>query len=178
MSRKSLLTVVMAMAFPTLLFGCGERSPEPVQAPSPQRVVVPQPKSEAPAAVTETAVESAPPPYVYSCTGRRDPFEALLIIKKSVSRMAEPLTPLQKFEVGQLRLIGVIVGKGGPRAMVVAPDGKSYILGKGVKVGKNDGTVVQIKEEAVYVEERFYDFSGKVRESITKIQLPKREGVE
>jgi type IV pilus assembly protein PilP len=61
--------------------------------------------------------------------------------------------------------------------MIVAPDGKSYILKKGVKLGKNNGVVIEVRREAVLVEERFYDFTGEVRTNIQEIQLPPREGV-
>ncbi|NIR47969.1 pilus assembly protein PilP, partial [candidate division KSB1 bacterium] len=74
-----------------------------------------------------------------------------------------PLTPLQKFDLEQLRLIGVIVGRGEPRAMVIAPDGKSFILKKGTKIGKNNGSIVEISTESVLVNEKYFDFTGEVK---------------
>ena len=114
--------------------------------------------------------------YAYDPAGRRDPFEPLLLIKKPIVQ-SEPLTPLQSYEIGQLRLIAVIIGKGTPTAMVIAPDGKGYILKKGIKVGKNNGTVLAIHKDAVLVEEKYIDFSGEIRKNTQEIQLPKREGV-
>ena len=55
--------------------------------------------------------------------------------------------------------------------MVSAPDGKSYILKKGVMVGRNEGVVVEITPEAVQVEERYYDFSGEIRKSVQSIHV-------
>ncbi len=60
--------------------------------------------------------------------------------------------------------------------MVMAPDGKGYILKKGIRVGKNAGLVVGIRSDAVLVEEQFIDFSGEIKRSTQEIQLPKREG--
>ncbi len=159
-----------------LLSGCSEEASAPPPA-TPQKVAAPAPPPSALPAAPEAV---APPPakYVYDSTGRRDPFEPLTLIRKSIVQQDAPLTPLQTYDLGQLRLIGVIVGKGAPRAMVVAPDGKSYILKRGIKVGKNDGTVIGIKRDSVQVEERYYDFSGVIRKNIESIQLPKREGVE
>ena len=74
-------------------------------------------------------------------------------------------------------LVGVIVGKGAAKAMVVAPDGKSYVLAKGVKIGKNNGVIIGITSEAVSVREKYYDFSGNVIENIQEIIVPRREGV-
>ena len=61
--------------------------------------------------------------------------------------------------------------------MVIAPDGKSYILSEGVKIGKNSGVVITITSESVLVEEKYFDFSGNVIENIQEITVPKREGV-
>jgi type IV pilus assembly protein PilP len=175
MIRNRLWLMLGAFVALFLLSGCSEEAPAPPPA-TPQKVAAPPP----PAAVPVAPEAVAPPPakYVYDPTGRRDPFESLTLIRKSIVQQDAPLTPLQTYDLGQLRLIGVIVGKGAPRAMVVAPDGKSYILKKGIKVGKNDGTVVGIKRDSVQVEERYYDFSGVIRKNIESIQLPKREGVE
>jgi len=175
MIRKWLQPMLVLLAPFFLLTGCGEEVTAPSQ-PAPHKVAAPAPTPIASPSVPEV-VAPAPPSYVYDPTGRRDPFAPLTMVKKTVGQQETPMTPLQKFDLGQLRLIGVIVGKGEPRAMVVAPDGKSYVLKKGIKVGRNDGTVVDISPEEVSVEERYYDFSGEIRKSIQTIQLPKREGV-
>jgi len=174
MNRHRFLITLISFAVLGLLAGCEEEvSPPPVAAP--QKVAAP-PASQTAAPAPEVV---APPPerYVYDPSGRRDPFEPLTAVKKPIVQKDTPLTPLENFDLGQLRLIGVIVGKGESTAMVVAPDGKSYILKRGVKIGRNNGKVIEIKPDAVLVEERYYDFSGEVRKSVESIQLPKREGV-
>jgi type IV pilus assembly protein PilP len=113
--------------------------------------------------------------YAYD-PNRRDPFESLTAAKVPAPGSEVPMTPLQKFDTSQFRLIGVIVGKGEPTAMVTAPDGKSYLLKRGVKIGRNEGTVTQVNPDAVVVEERYTDFSGEVKKGEQLIQLPKREG--
>jgi type IV pilus assembly protein PilP len=178
MFRHRLHLILVALAALSLLYGCGEETPAPSPPSPPQKVAAPPPVQPAPAPAAETAAEAAAPRYVYDPAERRDPFEPLTLVRKPLAAQDAPLTPLQRFDLGQLRLIGVIVGKGEPRAMVVAPDGKSYILKKGVKVGRNDGKIVDITAEAILVEERYYDFSGEIRKSTQEIQLPKREGVE
>jgi type IV pilus assembly protein PilP len=175
MTRNRLQLIIVALAALLLLSGCGEEAPAPPPA-TPKKVAAPPPTAFAPSPAPETPAPPAPR-YVYEPSGRRDPFEPLTAIKKPIAQADVPLTPLEKFDLGQLRLIGVIIGKGEPRAMVIAPDGKSYILKKGIRVGKNDGRVVGIKADAVLVEERYYDFSGEIRKSVESIQLPKREGV-
>ncbi|MEN8685949.1 MAG: pilus assembly protein PilP [Desulfuromonadales bacterium] len=117
--------------------------------------------------------------FVYVSEGRRDPFMPLSRIRKLVDIVVddEPETPLQSYDVAQFKLIGVIVGMGDPKAMVVAPDGKSYVLAKGIKIGKNNGVIVDITSESVSVQETYYDFSGNVIENIQEITVPRREGV-
>jgi type IV pilus assembly protein PilP len=61
--------------------------------------------------------------------------------------------------------------------MVTAPDGKSYIVKIGTKMGKNNGVVVKILNDRIEIKESFYDFTGEVRTGIQTIQLPEREGV-
>ena len=115
--------------------------------------------------------------FVYVTDGRRDPFVPLSRIRRPIEASDEPATPLQSYDLSQFRLAGVIVGKGASKAMVIAPDGKSYILSKGVKIGKNSGVVITISSESVLVEEKYFDFSGNVIENILEIAVPKREGV-
>jgi len=43
--------------------------------------------------------------YIYDPSDRRDPFEVLVMIKKPVLDQDGPLTPLQKYDLGQFRLI-------------------------------------------------------------------------
>ena len=134
--------------------------------------------AESPSEPAESAggSSSPDPAYVYDPVGKRDPFQSLLEIRKPVVP-DEPQTPLQTFDLDQLRLVGSIVGMKEPRAMVTAPDGKSYIVKIGTKMGKNNGVVVKILNDRIEIKESFYDFTGEVRTGIQTIQLPKREGV-
>lgn len=159
-----------------LFAGCGdEPAPQP-SPPPPAKKVSPPPNAIA--AVEAPDEPPPPPPYRYVPEGKRDPFVPPTIAPRRVVDESVPLTPLQKVDLNQLRLMIVLVGKGEPRAMVQAPDGKSYILKRGTKVGKNDGVVKEINKEAVVIEEKYIDFSGKTITNLLLISLPKRAGVE
>ena len=138
-----------------------------MRKPSAKQVPAPVGKEE------ETKEEA----FVYVTEGRRDPFVPLSRIRRPIKASDEPATPLQSYDLSQFRLAGVIVGKGASKALVIAPDGKSYILSEGVKIGKNNGVILTISSESVVVEEKYYDFSGNVIENIQEIVVPKREGV-
>jgi type IV pilus assembly protein PilP len=179
---RSLLSWMTAAAVCSLLLsGCEDKTPPPVAQPSTTKIPASTEKSAIPDVADGESDTPAPEKYVYSPLGRRDPFQPLVAVEKKKSTPAAsetPLTPLQKFDIGQFKLIGVIVGKGESKAMVVAPDGKSYILKRGVAIGKNRGIVEKIRPDSVLVKERYEDFTGAVRENILEIQLPNREGVE
>lgn len=155
--------------------GCTE---EPSTSSQPQQTaaVATPPAKSLPAPDVKQDEPPKEAEFVYSSEGRRDPFVPLSKIRRPVVESAEPETPLQSYDLSQFRLVGVIVGKGAAKAMVVAPDGKSYVLAKGVKIGKNNGVVIEINSLAVRVEEKYYDFSGNVIENIQEIAVPKREG--
>lgn len=134
---------------------------------------------------TKVAEVEKVPEYRYSRVDKRNPFVPLVALKKKASKKqvrnvsaepAEEMTPLQKIETNGLRLLGIIIGKGASRAMVDAPDGKSYILKNGTKVGKNNGVVVDISSTTVFVKEKYQDFSGEINENIIEIGLPDRGG--
>lgn len=157
------------------LAGCSEEPSSSQQAKQTTSVKTPAKQQvSAPEVKAETEPEVA---FVYITEGRRDPFVPLSIIKRPLVATEEPATPLQRYDLIQFNLVGVIVGMDEPKAMVVAPDGKSYILARGVKIGKNNGVVIGISSETIRVEEKYYDFSGNVIENIQEISVPKREGV-
>jgi len=178
MTRFSLVARILFVASLVFFAGCAdEPATQPSSPPPAKKVSAPPPKQTAAVEVVEEP--PPPPPYRYVPEGKRDPFVPPTIAPRRVGRdETVPLTPLQKVDLNQLRLIAVLVGKGEPRAMVEAPGGKSYILKRGTKVGKNDGVVKEINNEAVVVEERYIDFTGNTISNLLLISLPKRAGVE
>jgi len=156
------------------LVGCSE---ETATTSKPQVAKVSKPPANQVPAPEVKEEEEKEAEFVYVTEGRRDPFVPLSAIRRPVQLSKEPATPLQSFDLVNIRLTGVILGKGDPVALVVAPDGKSYILSKGVMVGKNNGVVIEINSDAVVVEEKYINFSGNIIKNIQEIVVPKREGV-
>ncbi|PLX72887.1 MAG: hypothetical protein C0614_13335 [Desulfuromonas sp.] len=154
------------------LAGCSEEpAPQPATKPKAAAKVTAKP---APAPVAPAEKVEKEEKFVYQSVGRRDPFVPLTLIRKPFDGDDEPLTPLQRYELNQYRLLGVIIGKGEPRAMVQDPEGKTYILTNGIKVGKNGGVVKDITSDVILVEEKYYDFSEIVRTNIQEIAVPRR----
>ena len=170
MKRYDLL--IAALLALMLLAGCNSEQPAPTAPPPPTAVAKPPAQAVAP-----PALEAAQPPeelkYVYAALGRRDPF--VPITGKRVASFSD--NPLENFDLLQFQLKGLIVGMGEPKAVVVAPDGKSYILKKGLRIGKSKGVIRDINRDRILVEERYQDLSGTTRIIIQEIKVPKREGV-
>lgn len=164
------LFLAMTAALVLAVSGCDK----PVEAPVPKPAAKPV-KDQA--AETQPAAAAVPAPaeprVVYSAQGRRDPFVSLT--GKRVAAFLD--NPLESFDLPQFQLKAVIIGMGEPKAMVIAPDGKGYIIRKGMKFGKNKGVVIEISREKVRVEERYQDLTGVMRRVIQDLNVPKREGV-
>lgn len=169
--KRSELLVAMLLTL-ALAAGCSEEGSSP-QAPPPAQVKA---VAKPPAPAAAPAAEAAPPEevkYVYLLEGRRDPF--VPIVGKKTAAIAE--NPLESFDLPQFQLKGLIVGFGEPKAVLAAPDGKTYIISKGTHIGKSSGIVRDINRERIIVEERYQDLTGATRTNIQEIKVPKREGV-
>lgn len=98
-----------------------------------------------------------PDPFTYDPTGKRDPFRSL-----TESRDWEVTTKvgLERFDLSELRLTGIVVGELGRFAMVEAPDKLTYFVGVGGPIGMNEGKIVQVDKSSVTVEEPYTDDFG------------------
>jgi len=166
---------ISAISFATLLFlgsaGCSkEEAPAPaVRTPAPKAEVK---AAEPPAPAPEPAKE---PPVVtlYNPVGKRDPFVPFIkVVAKAVRGDLSSLPPLQRYDIGELKFVGVIWGAGLRKALVEDAEGKGYTVGMGTKIGSSGGVVTRITEDEIIVRETFRDYTGgKIeRESSLKLQ--------
>ncbi len=95
----------------------------------------------------------------YSPVGKRDPFQAPMK-SQAKRRPRENLSPLERYEIGQLSLVGVVWDIKDPRAMVEDSAGLGYVVRVGTPIGPNEGKIKQIKPAEVVIEESFIDFYG------------------
>ena len=114
---------------------------------------------------------------IYDPAGKIDPFLPLYRDepvakatdtgkKKKIRRL--PLTPLEKVDISQLKLVGVIRASSGNRALVEEATGKGYIVKQGTYIGINAGRVVNILTDRLIVEEE-------VETALGSYELQKRE---
>ncbi len=174
--------VIIWAAILGLLMGCGGEAPQPTKipvppAPKPAQVppkvspVLEEVKLERPALVT----------FTYDPRGKTDPFKPLVVEKPEVppppspkilpKPPVEPMTPLERYDLSQLKLVAIIWNIKEPRAMVEDSTGKGYIISPGTSIGKNKGVVTKINSTGIVVTEKVEEATGKISTRDTIIKL-------
>ncbi len=92
--------------------------------------------------------------------GSRDPFRPMTLRTKVNTRARENLSPLERLDLSQLKVVGIIWDIKEPRAMVEDTAGLGYVVKVGTPIGSNDGTVKAIHRNQVVVEEASADIYG------------------
>jgi len=103
----------------------------------------------------------------------RDPFRPFTLNLRA--EVPVHLTPLQRFEIGQLTLVGTVWEMNPPHALVEDNFGMGYVITLGTPIGPNGGVVKAIEPERVVVEEHVLDFYGKERTIQVVMQTPRDE---
>jgi type IV pilus assembly protein PilP len=135
-----------------------------------------KPKKEArPAAAAEATPAATPVAYHYDPTGKPDPFRSFVNSLKRADVTAAS-TPLERFDLSQLKLTGIVWDNDKPRALVNDPSGKAYIVAEGTAIGKNGGRVIRIGDNALVVKETYVDFLGKATTKDIEMRLHERQG--
>jgi Tfp pilus assembly protein PilP len=133
-----------------------------------------KPNSEASPVEQNPNQSSAPN---FSTAGRRDPFRPFTLNTRTHNRPRENLSPLERYELGQLRLVGVVWHVKEPSAMIEDSAGLGYVVKVGTPIGPNDGKVKAIKPDQIIVEETYVDlFGGKKRREVNiKLSVERTE---
>ena len=106
---------------------------------------------------------------VYNPQGKLDPFEPLF--QEKAVAVAKPrkkrktrkrITPIEKLDLSQLQLVGVIRSLSGNRALVEDATGKGYVVTKGTYIGTRYGKIVEILADRIIVAEEVENVYGKI----------------
>jgi len=199
-------SIVCIICFFPVLWGCEKTSEPPLKSkPITKKIIVEKkdvqtptikPKETVQADISnskqELVAEKSPAAKkttiseisdLYNPEGKLDPFEPLFK-KESVSlavgnktiKQRKPLTPLEKVNLSQLTLVGIIQAPSGNRALVQETTGKGYVVKKGTYIGTNSGKIVQILKDRIIIEEESEDIYGKVSIIKKPIKLQKPPG--
>jgi hypothetical protein len=108
---------------------------------------------------------------------QRDPFRPFTLDIRPVLRpQTVQATPLLRYELGQLTVVGTVWEISPPRAMLEDSFGMGYIVTLGTPIGRNGGVITAIEPSRVVVEERTLDFYGKEQVNRIVMETPKEEG--
>jgi hypothetical protein len=167
------------------VFGAGQAAPAaPAAAPGPMVEASlppdrgipsdppPPPNGVAPADANRPA-EAGPPVAAAVLERGRDPFRPFTLNLRPETNENEVLTPLQRYEIPQLRLAGVVLDLSPPRAMLQDNSGMGYIITPGTPIGRRRGVVKAIESRRVVVEEHIIDYYGREQTHQVVIEMAK-----
>ena len=118
----------------------------------------------------------------YTGEGKVDPFDPLIkdapppekrveVVEKEMPRRI--LTPLEKLDFSQMKLVAVMGREFGNIAMVQESGGKGYLVDIGTYIGKNSGQVVAIEKDKLLIQEQVKDYKGNTVERFQEMKLNK-----
>jgi type IV pilus assembly protein PilP len=138
-----------------LISGKGDPSgAKPAEAPKPPS------GKEAPRDPLDDAI-AALDEYAYNPIGKRDPFRSFLELEERDPTRGM-VGPLQRFELDQYLLVGIIWGVDRPRALVQDPEQVGHVMEVGSYIGKAWGKVTQINSTEVIVTEEYQTIDGEL----------------
>lgn len=119
--------------------------------------------------------------YYYDPIGKRDPFKSFLQLAPSAGTEAKEdifLTPLERYSLDQLKLVGTVIGPGVQNALIEDDAGKGYSIRVGDRIGTEGGKVVAILKDRIVVEEISQDPLGnrRVKRVEKKLHTPVEGG--
>jgi Tfp pilus assembly protein PilP len=101
----------------------------------------------------------------------RDPFRPMTMRSRITKRPRENLSPLERFDLGQLKVVGIVWNIKEPEAMVEDTSGLGYVVKKGTAIGSNEGKVKAIQRDQIIVEENYEDAYGAQKKRDVSMRL-------
>jgi type IV pilus assembly protein PilP len=140
-------------------------APAPAAKPAAAAVAAPAPApaaksgdtSSAAGAVQESAsavaaeVQGFLEPFIYDAKNRRDPFQPYTDFRPTENQPT--LSPLQRFDLDDLHLVGIMWDVHNPKAMFLDPDKQVHVAGRDESIGRKNGYIAVIREGEVVVVE-------------------------
>lgn len=175
-----MLSVIFALQS-FLLPACGTEEPQSVPKVKAvkKKKTVTEKKEEKQEAVEQKEEKTV---YFYDSTGKPDPFVPLITEIEPPSRKRPeqkkinvPLTPLQKYDLDELKLVAIV--KSGDQLSALFEDMSEfgYIVNENTLIGKNGGVIKKITYDKVIVEESLYNSAGEIEKSIRSLKIQHNE---
>ena len=129
---------------------CGNLAQAEITAAVPTEMAMPAPGS--PALPNEETLPLSP-----DLLKLRDPFRA-----PDLNGTGPQKSELEQYSVDAFKLVAVITGLDHLKAIVLAPDGKTFFISEKVKIGLRGGSVRKISAEKAYIREKTINVVGQV----------------
>lgn len=131
-------------------------------------------RAPVPTQVSESVSEDLDSSFRYDPAGKPDPFKSF--VRTEMTARSGVVSPLERFDLSQIEVTGIIWNAERPRALVQDPTGKGYVVGEGASMGKNQGRVVRIDDNRVVVKETYVDFRDQASSKEVELHLYERHG--
>jgi type IV pilus assembly protein PilP len=89
-----------------------------------------------------------------------------------------PLGPLERYDLSALKLVAIMWGDLGRRALIKAPDGKGYFVAVNTYMGKYGGKVVAVEKDKIVIEERYKNLQEQIIPKTLTIPLRRKNEKE
>ena len=144
---------LLSVAF-LFVAGCGGGSPTSAVPPRAKGVPAEKSKAEQAAVTAKSETEKKEEvEYSYNPAGKPDPFKPFIqLTPVKEGKRNVPLSPLERYEVSQLKLVAIISTPEGNVALVEDSAGKGFFLKRGTQIGKNDGKVTNVLKDKVIIQ--------------------------
>jgi len=159
---------ILLLLFPAA--GCKKDQP-PQKRPQAQKVRPAPPPQPEP--VQEEVKKVVREEYEYNPRGRRDPFLSLLATAEAKPARKKGASPVESYDINELRLLAIAWDKDRPYALIRLPDNKTYTIVEGTAVGLRGGKVARITPDAVLIREYIEDYRGDIKPRDTILKLHK-----
>lgn len=88
--------------------------------------------------------------YRYDSENLRDPFLPL-IVKRQVGQ--KTISPLESYDIEELKLTGIVFDRKGSFALIQTPDGKFHVAKEKEKIGISGGIITKIGKDFIEIKE-------------------------
>ena len=176
---SAFVAILISLVFLVGVSGCEDEPPptppiikRPAPPPPPEE---PPPPAEAEAAEEDKDKDKDNDKSGPSAAGeqadKRDPFSYSKIEAEGATEEQAPLLPLQRYDLTDLKMVGVIWGEKDPKALIEDAEGTGYTVSIGEKVGRSGGLVVRITQTEIIVKEQFPVAGGRMVTRENSLQL-------
>lgn len=173
--------VLVALVLIAAISGCKEKgatTPPQIQQPQATVAQVQKPVQAQQSSVrTDVSLMST-----LDFIKMKDPFKPLIVSVTPVSGapaggMPRNLSqlPIQAIDASKFKVSGIVAGIKESKALIVDPNGRGYVVKRGMQIGNNNGRITRISNNAVEIVEQYRDEDGHTKKRVIKLTLsPKR----